>query len=143
MTINEMLERAGWTQRQFSGYFGIPYRTVQNWAEGSSNPTDYVRSLIQYKLFKEGIIMNTKITYAFAQNYDKSQPDNGFCGETEHIITDGVYDFEDYMQDRNVYYEEDEDTGGLYHVLDSPGGERTGEAYMVIRTEPTDEDLIG
>lgn len=143
MTIKEMLERTGWTMRQFAEYLGAPYRTVQNWIAGRECP-DYVRNLIQYKLSKEGIIMNNmKITYVFAQNYDQSQPDNGFCGETEHIITDGVYDFEDYMQDRGVYYEEDEDTEGLYHVLDSPAGERTGEAYMVIRTEPTDEDLIG
>ena len=144
MTIKEMLERTGWTQKRFSDYFGIPYRTVQHWTAGSRECPDYVRGLIQYKLSKEGIIMmNTKITYAFAQNYDVNLPNNGFNEETEHIITDGVYDFEDYMQDRGVYYEGDEDTEGLYHVLDSLGGERTGAAYMVIRTEPTDEDLDG
>lgn len=142
MTIKEMLERTGWTMRQFAEYLGAPYRTVQNWVAGRECP-DYVANLIQYKLFKEGIIMNMKITYAYAQNYDLSKPNNGFCEETEHIVTDGVYDLEDYMQDRNVYYEEDEDTDGLYHVLDSLGGERTGAAYMVIRTEPTDEDLDG
>lgn len=143
MTINEMLERSGWTQKRFSDYFGIPYRTVQHWTAGSRECPDYVRSLIQYKFFKEGIIMNMKITYRFAQNYDLSQPNNGFSEETDYIITDGVYDFTDYMQDHEVYYEEDEDTEGLYHVLDSLGGERTGAAYMVISTEPTDEDLIG
>lgn len=88
-------------------------------------------------------MMNMKITYSFARNYDLRKPNNGFCEETEHIITDGVYDFEDYMQDCGVYYEKDEGTEGLYHVLDSLCGERTGEAYMVIRTEPTDEDLDG
>ena len=142
MTIKEMLERTGWTMRQFAEYLGAPYRTVQNWIAGRECP-DYVRDLIQYKLSKEGIIMNMKITYKFAQNYDQSQPNNGFSEETDYIITDGVYDLEDYMRDNEVYYEEDEDTEGLYHVLDSPGGERTGAAYTVIRTEQTDEDLVG
>ena len=142
MTIKEMLERTGWTMRQFAEYLGAPYRTVQNWIAGRECP-DYVRGLIQYKLSKEGIIMNMKITYAYAQNYDQSQPNNGFGEETDYIITDGVYDFADYMRDNEICYEEDEDTEGLYHVLDSLGGERTGAAYMVIRTEPTDEDLVG
>lgn len=143
MTIKEMIERTGWTMRQFSNYFNIPYRSIQNWTAGVRECPDYVMNLIQYKLFKEGIIMNTKITFAFAKNYDLNQPNNGFGEETDYIVTDGVYDFTDYMQDNEIYYEEDDACEGLYHVLDSLGGERTGEAYMVIRIEQTDEGLVG
>ena len=143
MKIQKLIERTGWTLKRFSDYFGIPYRTVQNWTGGVRECPDYVENLIEYKLFKEGIIMNVKITYTFAKDYVLSKPNNGFCEETDHIITDGVYDFKDYLQDNNVYYEEDDECEGLYHVLDSHGGERTGEAYMVIRTEPTDEELVG
>lgn len=56
MTIKEMLERIGWTQKQFSDYFGIPYRTVQNWTAGSRECPGYVVELIRYKLSAEGIL---------------------------------------------------------------------------------------
>ena len=56
MTIKEMLERTGWTQKQFAEYFGIPYRTVQNWAAGVNECPAYVRELIRYKLTAENII---------------------------------------------------------------------------------------
>lgn len=55
MTIKEMLERTGWTMRQFAEYLGAPYRTVQNWVAGRECP-DYVANLIRYKLEHEGII---------------------------------------------------------------------------------------
>lgn len=56
MTIKEMLGRIGWTQKQFSDYFGIPYRTVQNWTAGSRECPGYVIELIRYKLTSEGIL---------------------------------------------------------------------------------------
>lgn len=56
MTIKEMLERSGWTQKRFAEYFGIPYRTVQNWVAGTRECPDYVRILLQYKLEHERII---------------------------------------------------------------------------------------
>lgn len=56
MTIKEMLERIGWTQKQFSDYFWIPYRTVQNWTAGSRECPGYVVELIRYKLAAEGIL---------------------------------------------------------------------------------------
>lgn len=142
MTINEMLERTGWTMKQFALWFGIPYRTIQNWVSGVRECPEYVRDLMKYKLFKEGIVMNTKITFAWAKCYDESVPGNGFCEETDHIITDGVYDFEDYLHDHDVNFEESDTCEGLYWVLDEYG-ERTGEVYQIIRTEQTDEELVG
>lgn len=142
MTINEMLERTGWTMKQFALWFGIPYRTIQNWVSGVRECPEYVRDLMKYKLFKEEIIMNTKITFAWAKEYDDSVPGNGFSDETDHIITDGVYDFEDYLHDHDVNFEESDTCEGLYWVLDEYG-ERTGEVYQIIRTEQTDEELVG
>ena len=83
--------------------------------------------------------MNNKITYKFTNNYDKSTLDNGFGCEADYIITDGVYDFGDYLADNEVRYEVD---GDLYFVTDQDG-ERTGEAFMIIGKESTDEDLMG
>lgn len=56
MSIKEMMERTGWTMRQFSDWFGIPYRTVQNWASGARECPTYVRELMMYKLIAEKII---------------------------------------------------------------------------------------
>lgn len=139
MTIKEMRDRLNWTQKEFSLYFGIPKRTIENWESGQRACPDYVRQLIQYKLFKEELIMNTKITFRFTPDYDESKPNNNFPEETDYIVTDGVFEFSDYLENNNVYFSEDENCEGLYWVLEY--GERTGAAYQVISVEPTDEEL--
>ena len=81
---------------------------------------------------------NTKITYKWTNNYDESQPDNGFLEETDYIVTDGVYGFDDYLSDHGVQFEnEDDDT---YFVIDEDG-DRTGEAFFIISETPTDEEI--
>jgi len=80
---------------------------------------------------------NTKINYKWTNNYDENEPNNGFGCETEYIVTDGVYDFEDFLADSDVIFNEE---NGVYFVLDEDF-ERTGEAYIVISTEETDEGL--
>lgn len=40
-------------QTQFSEYFGIPYRTIQNWELGTRQCPEYLLNLIQYKLDNE------------------------------------------------------------------------------------------
>lgn len=55
MNIKELRHLAGWTQREFSEYFGIPHRTIQNWEGGQRHCPEYLLELILYKLEKEGI----------------------------------------------------------------------------------------
>jgi DNA-binding transcriptional regulator YiaG len=56
MTIKELREASGMTQKAFAEYFGIPKRTVENW-EGEKNQCPvYLLELMEYKLKKEGII---------------------------------------------------------------------------------------
>ena len=54
MTQSEILEvaksQSGMTQKEFAEYFGIPYRTVQDWFAGRRNMPDYVLRLMLYKL---------------------------------------------------------------------------------------------
>lgn len=71
---------------------------------------------------------NTKITYRWNDN-----------DETDYIITDGIYDFGDWLHDNGVQYEQSGDT---YHVIDDYG-KRTCETYTVLKAEPTEEELIG
>ena len=83
--------------------------------------------------------MNKKITYRFTAHFDSSKPDWNLEAESSYIITDGVYDFSDYLRDRDVDFEIEDDR--FYFVLDDDG-ERTGECYVITSECDTDEDLI-
>lgn len=56
MNIKQLRTLSGMTQKQFSNYFGIPLRTLEDWETGKSECKAYIISLIQYKLENEGII---------------------------------------------------------------------------------------
>jgi len=51
--FREILHNSGMNIKQFSEYFEIPYRTVQNWKSGSRKCPDYVLKLILYRLENE------------------------------------------------------------------------------------------
>lgn len=51
-----LLDESNMSMKQFSEYFGIPYRTVQDWKRGVSKCPEYLLELIQYKLEKEELI---------------------------------------------------------------------------------------
>lgn len=82
--------------------------------------------------------MNTKYIYKWTPNEDYSKPNN-YNEEADYIITDGIYDFSDWLQSYGVRFEEED---GTYYVLDE-NGDRTGEAYLIVSIEETDEDLVG
>lgn len=135
MTIKEIRTRMNLTQEGFAIKFDIPKRTIENWEGGVSKCPDYVRQLIQYKAFKEGYIVNTKITYRWTSDYENSP-----FADTDHIVTDGVYDFSDFLSDRGVNFVIDDQDPDLYWVLDE-FDERTGEAFLVISVLDTDEEV--
>ena len=54
--IKQMRKESGMTQVQFSEYFGIPKRTIEEWERGARKPPDYLPRLLAYKLFTEGLI---------------------------------------------------------------------------------------
>lgn len=41
------------SQREFSEYFGIPKRTIEDWERGSRECVPYLLDLMKYKLEKE------------------------------------------------------------------------------------------
>lgn len=53
MTFQEILKESGMSIRKFSDYFGIPYRTVQNWNIGTTHCPEYIADLIAYKIHTE------------------------------------------------------------------------------------------
>ncbi len=53
MNFKDLRESSGMNMRQFGIYFGIPYRTIQDWEYGKRVPPEYVLNLMKYKLENE------------------------------------------------------------------------------------------
>lgn len=58
MTLKELRELSGMTRVQFAEYFGIPYRTIQDWELGNRKCNDYMIALLEYKLRNEGLLQD-------------------------------------------------------------------------------------
>ena len=56
MTFKILRELSCMSMTQFSEYFGIPYRTIQNWEGGVRQCPEYLMELMLYKLKNEGLI---------------------------------------------------------------------------------------
>lgn len=54
--IKTLRTASGMTQQAFADYFSIPKRTLENWEGGKRNCPDYLQTLMEYKLQKEGKI---------------------------------------------------------------------------------------
>ena len=59
MTFKEIRQASGMNLTQFSEYFGIPYRTIQHWEQGTRQCPEYLLELIQYKLNTEPYVQRT------------------------------------------------------------------------------------
>lgn len=53
MTLKELRQRSGMTQKQFAEYFGIPKRTIEDWEANARLCRLYLLDLMEYKLKKE------------------------------------------------------------------------------------------
>ena len=56
MTVKELRKASGMSMKRFAEYFGIPYRTVQNWEAGVNKCPEYLLKLMKYNLENEGLI---------------------------------------------------------------------------------------
>lgn len=54
--VEKLRKKIGWTRKQFSDYFNIPYRTVENWEFFENQMPEYLYNLIIYKLKNENIL---------------------------------------------------------------------------------------
>ena len=50
MTIKEIRDAHGLTQKELAELIGLPKRTVENWEEGKSSPPPYAVKLIAFYL---------------------------------------------------------------------------------------------
>ena len=51
--VKELREQMGMNRVEFCEYFGIPYRTVQDWEADKRDLPDYVLNLMKYKVLIE------------------------------------------------------------------------------------------
>ncbi len=60
MTLRDELlllrSSTGMNRKVFAAYFGVPYRTMQDWELGNRHMPEYLLRLMQYKAEKEGLI---------------------------------------------------------------------------------------
>lgn len=64
--IKELREKMGMNRREFSDYYGIPYRTVQDWEAEKRQLPDYLLRLIKYRAEMEGMVKKmSRKTYFF------------------------------------------------------------------------------
>ncbi len=49
----KLKDESGFNWKEFSAYFDIPYRTVQDWEHGKRNMPSYLLRLMEYKLKME------------------------------------------------------------------------------------------
>lgn len=60
MNFKELRKQSGMNLTQFSKYFNIPYRTIQNWERGERQCPEYLLELMEYKLnLKDNIYLIT------------------------------------------------------------------------------------
>jgi hypothetical protein len=67
MQFNELKSKSGMSLTQLSNYFGVPYRTIQNWAAGASQCPEYLMKLFVYKMEHEGILFQNAPTAMYEE----------------------------------------------------------------------------
>ena len=58
--VKELREQMGMNRREFSEYFNIPYRTVQDWEAEKRELPEYVLHLMEYKAEMEKLVKEKK-----------------------------------------------------------------------------------
>ena len=54
--VKDLREQMGMNRREFCDYFGIPYRTVQDWELEKRELPEYVLRLMEYRVKAEKMI---------------------------------------------------------------------------------------
>ena len=91
MTFKELRAKSGMTQKQFSEYFGIPRRTIENWETGTRKCPQYLLDLMEYKLNNESKhpVFHTK--YDLGQEVFYGDKYERIKGEIITIYFDGTF----------------------------------------------------
>ena len=56
--VKELREKMGMNRREFSDYYGIPYRTIQDWGAEKRELPEYLLRLMKYRAEVEYMMKN-------------------------------------------------------------------------------------
>ena len=56
--VKELREKMGMNRREFSDYYGIPYRSVQDWEAEKRELPEYLLRLMKYRAEVEYMVKN-------------------------------------------------------------------------------------
>lgn len=56
--VKELREKMGMNRREFSDYYGIPYRTIQDWEAEKRELPEYLLRLMKYRAEVEYMMKN-------------------------------------------------------------------------------------
>ena len=56
--VKELREKMGMNRREFRDYYGIPYRTVQDWEAEKRELPEYLLRLMKYRVEVEDMMKN-------------------------------------------------------------------------------------
>ena len=59
--VKELREKMGMNRREFSDYYGIPYRTVQDWEAEKRELPEYLLRLMEYRAEVEYMIKGNEL----------------------------------------------------------------------------------
>lgn len=54
--LKQLRETTGMNRKEFAEYFGVPYRTMQDWELGNRTISEYLLRLMEYKVNIERLI---------------------------------------------------------------------------------------
>lgn len=67
--VKELREKMGMNRREFSEYYGIPYRTVQDWEAEKRELPDYLLRLLKYQAEIESRVKKISLRAYFFKKY--------------------------------------------------------------------------
>lgn len=54
--LKNLRKKTGMNRKEFAEYFGVPYRTMQDWELGNRTMPEYLLRLMEYKLKIEELV---------------------------------------------------------------------------------------
>lgn len=84
--VKELREKMGMNRREFSNYYGIPYRTVQDWEAEKRELPEYLLRLMKYRAEIERKDWFMKYDHKEIIKPDKFFPDPQFIEYHNDVI---------------------------------------------------------
>ncbi len=144
MEFVSILDKSGMKMTEFSEYFGIPYRTVQDWKAERRKCPDYLLDLMEYKLIKENII-TIKEEKGMRKYLVVDEPKNGgdiyttVCDTLEDANKEAEYQWDHLTctekKDRHIYVGHVEDNEKYLNDWAFDDDEVDYEAYHSLGVE--------